>query len=95
MTSSFEGNESTPVGSVIQYAGNVVSKEGSPSEVNVEAFGWIVCDGKPLVVGEYPELFSVIGYMFGTVPNSTDFKLPNYKSEIESLTYIIKYTYGA
>jgi microcystin-dependent protein len=43
----------------------------------VEANGWMFCDGRSLDKNTYPELFSVIGYLYGK--NDQMFNLPDYR----------------
>ncbi|MCU0546785.1 MAG: phage tail protein [Oscillatoriaceae cyanobacterium Prado104] len=69
-----------PVGTVVVFAGKI---ESSPSNypsnftTNLEALGWTVCDGKELKVSEYPELFAVLGYLYGG--ENEIFKIPDYR----------------
>jgi hypothetical protein len=56
------------VGSVIIYAGGA----GDPDRL--EAFGWMVCDGRSLSTMLYPQLFSAIGYSYGGSGN--EFNIP-------------------
>lgn len=79
-----------PVGSVMAFAGGLGTPQPAssspPDEAppdpdhatsNLEAWGWMLCDGRSLNVGGYPELFAVIGYLYGgTYPN---FSLPDYR----------------
>lgn len=51
--------------------------------------GWTFCDGKYLVIREFPELFSVIGYQFGGSGDS--FALPGLDSIIPNTSFIICY----
>jgi microcystin-dependent protein len=59
------------VGAVLPYAGKL-----SATELN--AIGWMVCDGQPLKVKENPELFAAIGTSSGGDGN-TSFNIPNYE----------------
>lgn len=43
----------------------------------VEAHGWMFCDGRVLDQKVYPELFAVIGYLYGK--NGQLFNLPDYR----------------
>ncbi|HBE18940.1 MAG TPA: hypothetical protein DEG17_00510 [Cyanobacteria bacterium UBA11149] len=69
-----------PVGTVIAFAGKI---ESSPSEspskytTHIEAFGWMVCDGRSFKISEYPELFAVLGYLYGG--EDSEFKIPDYR----------------
>ncbi|MGD1715545.1 phage tail protein [Dapis sp. BLCC M172] len=43
-----------------------------------EASGWMLCDGRYLEIDAYPELFAVIGTLYGTQGNDK-FRLPDYR----------------
>ncbi len=78
----FERNDWLPVGVVLAFAGQVSpqsddSQTNNP-QTNVEAWGWMVCDGRELEIGTYPELFAVLGYLYGKVGNDK-FCLPDYR----------------
>lgn len=60
----------TPVGAVVAYA-------GSSAGVSVEAWGWMLCDGRALAARIYPELFAVLGYQYGGADDT--FQLPDYR----------------
>ena len=72
-----------PVGTVLIYAGPLPGPEPqeSPSEetVNVEAWGWMLCDGKSLKKSDYPELFAVITNLYGGQGES--FNIPDYRGQ--------------
>jgi len=53
------------VGEIIPYAGS-----SSP------LLGWLVCDGSSVLRADYPDLFTVIGTVYGTV-DGTHFNLPD------------------
>jgi len=40
---------------------------------------WLLCDGSTIKVSEYPELYSVIGHLYGG--NESTFKLPDYSGQ--------------
>ncbi len=65
-----------PVGAVIPFAGLTGSSGDHVS--NVQAAGWMVCDGSTLDVSQYPELFSALGFQYGGDGSST-FKIPDYR----------------
>lgn len=46
------------------------------SVLSLDHLGWMICDGRTLNVSDWPILFDVIGYNFGS-NGSTTFKLPN------------------
>jgi len=62
-----------PVGTVINYAGNI-SDDGADLTALVDA-GWLVCDGRSYDIEQYPELFAVIGTDHGGSGNL--FNVPN------------------
>ena len=39
--------------------------EARPVIKALEAGGWMLCDGRPLDCSGYPELFAVLGYLYG------------------------------
>jgi len=39
--------------------------------------GWLLCDGRPLPVTMYSQLFDVLGYSFGSSTDGKIFNLPN------------------
>ncbi len=65
----------TPVGAVIAYAGDI--SPGTQAEANINAQGWMLCDGRELPVDQYPELFAVLGYIYGGY--SGRFQIPDYR----------------
>lgn len=54
-----------PIGSVVMWPGSTLPEN------------WRWCDGGPLRVTEFPELFAVIGQSYNTVGVSNFFRLPN------------------
>lgn len=71
---------SIPVGTVVAFAGMIASSPSiPPSEytTSIEVFGWMICNGKQLLVSEYPELFAVLGYLYGG--EGDKFNLPDYR----------------
>lgn len=46
-----------------------------------EINGWLLCNGQVLEVDEYPDLFNVIGYSFGS-PDPDHFKVPDFTSRV-------------
>lgn len=69
-----------PVGTVIAFAGQIASSpSNTPSKytTNIEALGWMVCDGRSRKISEYPELFAVLGYLYGG--KDDEFKIPDYR----------------
>ena len=84
----------TPVGAVIAYAG--------ATDTNLEAQGWMLCDGRTLEAALYPELFAVLGYRYGG--SAEHFQLPDYRggsalapgtdARPAGASYLIKYVSG-
>ncbi|WP_299261514.1 phage tail protein [uncultured Aquimarina sp.] len=93
-----------PIGSVIAYAGIVSTPVSSPPDNqqpytsiqqttgitnNIEASGWIVCDGRLLYCRAYPELFQAIGFLYSLsgeptevtndLPADQTFRIPDYR----------------
>lgn len=71
-----------PVGTVVAFAGKIASfPSESPSDytTNIEALGWMVCDGRACEVSKYPELFAVLGYLYGGEDKDGKFKIPDYR----------------
>jgi len=64
------GAEYTPVGSLLTYAGLT-----APT-------GWLFCNGAEVSKSAYPRLFTVIGNLYGTPANSSNFVLPNLAERI-------------
>lgn len=65
-----------PVGAVSAYAGPVGVEQGArPSPI--EGSGWMLCDGRALEVSNYPELFAVLGYLYGG--HGEIFNIPDYR----------------
>jgi hypothetical protein len=79
----------TPVGSVIAYAGTVVSlpTKINPDATNLEELGWIACDGRRLEIGTFPELYEALGEKFSpaSIP-SGHFYLPDFQGLFQMLT---------
>ena len=49
--------------------------------------GWIECRGQSLKKKDYPELFSVIGAIYG-IDDSDSFKIPNIKEDFIAVIYV-------
>lgn len=47
---------------------------------NIDYNGWLVCDGRELLIADYPKLHDVIGTSFGG--NFTHFNLPDSRSRV-------------
>jgi microcystin-dependent protein len=77
-----------PVGSVVAFAGQLgpsvppVPPDLSPpvgTTSPIEAWGWMACDGRQLQIVEYPELYAVLGNLYGGDLDSNSFRLPDYR----------------
>jgi hypothetical protein len=64
-----------PVGSIISFAGKILGEDDGECQTDLQRFYWKVCDGRSLQADEYPELFNVLGYLYGG-ENGT-FNLPD------------------
>jgi len=81
----------TPVGTVVAFAGALgtpVPNTASPPSpalsgpnvtAPIEAWGWMFCDGRTLSTGQYPELFAVLGYLYGPSAGGDTFCIPDYR----------------
>jgi len=61
-----------PVGTVLAFAG-VLERQATP----LWAQGYLVCDGSPLLVSEFYELFLAIGYQYSQAAGGGTFQLPD------------------
>jgi microcystin-dependent protein len=69
------------------WAGTGCSSKGSQSgkvdskvPLNIlEPSGWMLCDGRYLAPESYPELFGVLGYLYGERSTDQAFRLPDYR----------------
>ncbi len=74
-----------PVGVVLPFAGRIVAgKDGfAPADfsTNVEAWGWMICNGRKLACGDYPELYAALGNLYGGGGEGSErfFCLPDYR----------------
>lgn len=70
-----------PVGSVIAFAGPLAPSGGQgPDNTGLlQAWGWMLCDGRTLDVRQYPELFAVLGHAYGG--GGELFQIPDYRGE--------------
>lgn len=74
---------SLPVGSITAFAGKVQKYNGQapsdPHTIVPEPYGWMVCDGSALNASQYPELYAVLGDLYGSSGSgsSLTFNLPD------------------
>ncbi|WAS95660.1 phage tail protein [Nannocystis punicea] len=66
-----------PVGALVAFAGALAPTDGDHVTRPLEGWGWMLCDGRSLSVAQYPELFSVLGYVYGGSAGS--FRIPDYR----------------
>lgn len=70
-----------PVGALMGFAGALAppgaAQVGDHVTHPLEAWGWMMCDGRPLIVGEYQELFAALGYLYGGADGT--FNIPDYR----------------
>lgn len=67
------------------WAGSGCSSQGSHAGKvdpdvplnRLEVFGWMLCDGRYLTPAYYPELFAVLGYLYGKRSSDGAFRLPD------------------
>jgi microcystin-dependent protein len=65
---------------VVAFAGPLryPEQDGEPAfKTNIERLGWMFCDGRELERIRFPELFAVLGYLYGGSDNT--FKIPDYR----------------
>lgn len=58
-----------PVGAVALFGGTLPPENRD----------WLLCDGRGFNTGDYPELFTAIGYIYGGDPEASVFKIPDYR----------------
>jgi microcystin-dependent protein len=76
-----------PVGSIIAFAGEV--EKFSETNSNpfttqpIESFGWMLCDGSAISASQYPELYSALGGLYGSLITEEDilFNLPDLRGQ--------------
>ncbi|MGQ7854903.1 tail fiber protein [Pedobacter sp. WC2501] len=64
-------DKDNPIGSILAFAG---AKEDKPD-------GWEICDGAIKNVGDFPELFKILGFKWGKGVDDTEFKLPDLQGQ--------------
>jgi len=74
-----------PVGAVIAFAGQIATLPVNPITTTVyatvtENFGWMLCDGSTLSIGEYGQLYNAIGNQYNTGKEASgQFSIPDYR----------------
>jgi microcystin-dependent protein len=46
---------------------------------HLESQGWMLCDGRYLAVQAYPELYAVLGSLYGDRNSGAEFRIPDYR----------------
>jgi microcystin-dependent protein len=64
----------SPIGSVTAFAGDAYNLR-----TKIEAKGWMMCDGRQLLISDYPELYDVIQDSYGQSNDAKYFYLPDYR----------------
>ena len=69
-----------PVGAVIAFPGEILQQTGklTAAITDLRYMPWMICDGSALLISEYPELFRVIGMLYGK-QGEDHFLLPDYR----------------
>lgn len=67
-----------PVGAISAFAGQI-NNSGSKElyQSPIEEWGWMICDGRSLKISEYPELYAVLGGLYGETKE--EFIIPNFQ----------------
>jgi hypothetical protein len=95
-----------PPGAIIAFAGDIGAPVSTPPSTddyttdpvsggamtnNIEAWGWMVCDGRLLYCRAYPQLFLALGFLYsqsddpyppgyqGQLPADAEFRIPDYR----------------
>ena len=72
------GNGNTVWANTSCAGGSPAPAKPADAPVNyLEAQGWMLCDGRKLSTAFYPELFAVIGYLYGQANNGQEFLIPD------------------
>lgn len=78
-----------PAGCVVAFAGEIGAQ--ADYVIDIERWGWMVCDGRQLSIAMYPELFAVLGFRYvhqgepTTLPDDPQqaakamFRIPDYR----------------
>ena len=61
----------------VSSRGRPLAGDTKTSAVSIDHLGWLVCDGRSFPVTQFPFLFDVIGYSFGSNGDGSQFMLPN------------------
>lgn len=69
-----------PIGTIVIWPVPINVRVTFPMDEQDNIFipnGWFICDGRTLLVSDYPDLFSLLQYDYGG--SGTNFSLPNFK----------------
>lgn len=69
-----------PIGSIIIFPGEILQQSGqlSLAMTDLRYMPWMICDGSSLLIAEYPDLYRVIGGLYGSTGKDC-FNLPDYR----------------
>ena len=74
----FEGTGGGTIGIVGQYAEDPMPVGSIIPYTNAETpLGWMKCDGREVLISEYPDLYATIGNTYGSSTDPLNFKLPD------------------
>ncbi|MDH4320759.1 MAG: phage tail protein [Desulfobulbaceae bacterium] len=70
-----------PVGVILPFAGQIDAAGDNPHGTDIESWGWLLCDGRKLNAGKYPELYAALGCLYGGEESDGEqyFYLPDYR----------------
>ncbi len=72
-----------PVGALMAFAGVLAPSDPTASGARpghpIEAWGWMLCDGRTLSIHQYQELFATLGYLYGGSEERAEFRIPDYR----------------
>lgn len=73
-------HDGVPVGAIIIFPGELLQQTQTLTSAmtDLRYMPWMICDGTSLLKTEYPELFRVIGELYGA-DGGDKFKLPDYR----------------
>ncbi|MDO9418452.1 phage tail protein [Pararhizobium sp.] len=73
-------HDGVPVGAIIVFPGEILQQTHTltTAMTDLRYIPWMICDGSSLLTTEYPELFRVIGGLYG-MDGTDKFKLPDYR----------------
>ncbi len=79
-----------PAGCIMAFAGKLTDKQDGPPadfETLIDAWGWLLCDGRMLFKNDYPVLYHVLGDQYNTgQEDEAHFSLPDYRGYFLRMT---------